>query len=205
MNAMKHSLIRMPGHALQEYQLVIAPHEALRERLMKKRAEFVGRHGASGYLQPACLTLARFHQHQMNEERILAHLERVAMGTAPFKLAIRGFNSLPDHALFFHTERSAGIRKLAAEVKAMGRMLQPDADHKAYVIPEPHIALATRLRPEQFAAGWAEWAARPFVADFIADALLVLKRVPGDRRWQVGARLDFRNLPVATRQGELFA
>jgi hypothetical protein len=205
MIAMKNSLVRMPGHALQEYQLVIAPHEVLRERIMKKRSEFKERHGASGYLPPACLTLARFHQHLMNEERVIAHLERVAMGTAPFKLSIRGFNSLPDHALFFHTERSAGIRRLTAEVKAMGRMLQPDLDHKAYVIPEPHIALATRLRPEQFAAGWAEWAARPFSADFIADALLVLKRVPGDRRWQVAARHEFRNLPVAIRQGELFA
>ena len=198
------SLVRMPGHALQEYRIVIAPHEALRERIMKKRTEFRDRHGASGYLPPACLTLARFHQHLMNEERTIAHIERIAMGMAPFRLSIRGFNSLPDHALFFHTERNTGLRKLTAEIKGMGRLLHPDPDHKAHIIPEPHIALATRLRPEQFSAAWAEWAARPFSADILAEALLVLKRVPGDTRSQVVARLEFRNLPVTTKQGELF-
>lgn len=202
---MQTSLVRMPGHTLQEYQVVIAPNEALRERIMKRRSEFRERHGASGYLPPAYLSLARFHQYLMNEERTVAQIERIAMGTAPFRLSIRGFNSLPDHAIFFHTERSAGIRKLTAEIKGLGRMLHPDPDHKAHIFPEPHIALARRLAPEQFAAGWAEWAPRPFSADILADALLVLKRIPGELRSQVVLRAEFRNLPVATRQGELFS
>ncbi len=201
---MQTSLVRLPGHTLREYQVIVTPQEALRERIMKKRAEFREHHGSSGHLPPACLCIARFHQYLMNEDRTIAQMDRMAMGMAPFRITIRGFNSLPDHAIFFHTERSAGLHKLAAGIKALGKLLYPDPDHKAKVHPEPHIVLARRLDPEQFAAGWGEWAARPFSADILAESFLVLKRIPGDIRAQVVSRSEFKNLPVATRQGELF-
>jgi len=35
--------------------------------------------------------------------------------------------------------------------------------------------------------------------------MLLLKRRQGDRNWQIAERFAFQNLPVSTRQGELFA
>jgi hypothetical protein len=34
--------------------------------------------------------------------------------------------------------------------------------------------------------------------------MMLLKRRSGDKAWQIVERLAFQNLPVATRQGELF-
>ena len=38
----------------------------------------------------------------------------------------------------------------------------------------------------------------------IADGMLLLKKVQGEKRFQVVERFEFLNLPVGTRQGELF-
>jgi hypothetical protein len=38
----------------------------------------------------------------------------------------------------------------------------------------------------------------------IADSMLLLKRPVGEKGYQVVQRFEFMNLPVATKQGELF-
>jgi hypothetical protein len=202
---MQASLIQMPGYALQEYQVVLNPHEALRERIMRKREAFRDRYGLPDAPAPTCLTLLRFRQRLMNEERALGQLGRIAMGIAPFRVALRDFTSLPDHSIFFRVNRTPALRQLMADLKGMQRMLQGDPEHKPHFIAEPNIPLATRLRPTQYEPAWTEYAHRHFTADFIADGLLVLRRTPGEHRFQVAARMEFRNLPVATRHGELFA
>jgi 2'-5' RNA ligase len=127
------------------------------------------------------------------------------MGTAPFRVAVRGFTGLPDHSIFFRIERTPALRQLTADLRSLQRQLQPDAEHKPQFFMEPNITLATRLKPAQYEQAWAEYAHRHFTADFIADGLLVLRRNPGETRFQVLSRLEFKNLPVVTRQGELFA
>jgi hypothetical protein len=202
---MKASLIQMPGYALHEYQVVINPHESLRERILRKRTECRDRFGFPDVPAATCLTLARFKQRVLSEERTIAQLAHLAMGGSPFRVSLRGFTGLPDHSLFFRVERSTALRQLTGDLKSLQRHLQPDADHKPQFFPEPNIPLATRLKPGQYQQAWAEYAHRHFTADFIADGLLVLRRTPADTRFQVMARLEFRNLPVVTRQGELFA
>jgi len=39
---------------------------------------------------------------------------------------------------------------------------------------------------------------------FIADSMLLLKRPVGEGKYQIAKRLNFKNLPVVTKQGELF-
>ena len=38
----------------------------------------------------------------------------------------------------------------------------------------------------------------------IADGMLLLKRAAGEKAYRVVQRFEFMNMPVATRQGELF-
>lgn len=80
-----------------------------------------------------------------------------------------------------------------------------DKDRKPHFIDEPMITIASRLQPWQYEQGWLEYSHRQFTGRFVADSMLLLKRRTGDRAWQIAERMEFKNLPVNIRQGELFA
>jgi hypothetical protein len=69
---------------------------------------------------------------------------------------------------------------------------------------EPCIAIARKLLPWQYEKGWLEYSHKHFTGRFIADSMLLLKRRSADRSWQIAGRFEFMNLPVTTKQGELF-
>jgi hypothetical protein len=52
--------------------------------------------------------------------------------------------------------------------------------------------------------GWLTYSHKHFTGRFIADAMLLLKRYEGEQAWQIVQRLEFQNLPVGIKQGELF-
>jgi 2'-5' RNA ligase len=201
---MQPSLVRMPGYALREYLLVLNPHEALRERIARKREKFRSSFGLPDGPVPAHLILARFHQRLMDADRTMGQLKQVAMGIAPFRVSLRDFGSQPDHSIVIRTDRTPALRQLSADLRGLHHMMRPDPEHPPRFIADPHIPLSARLKPQQYDKAWADYGQRHFSASFIADAMLVLSRPPGERRYQVAARLDFQNLPVATKQGELF-
>jgi len=64
--------------------------------------------------------------------------------------------------------------------------------------------VARKLLPWQYEKGWLEYSHRHFTGRFIADSMLLLKRRMGERAYQIVQRLEFMNLPVSTKQGELF-
>jgi hypothetical protein len=80
-----------------------------------------------------------------------------------------------------------------------------DKDNKPHFIDEPNLIIARKLLPWQFEKGWQEYSHKSFTGRFIADSMLLLKRRQGDKAWQIAERFAFQNLPVAIRQGELFA
>ena len=47
--------------------------------------------------------------------------------------------------------------------------------------------------------GWS------IVIKFSADGMTLLKRPEGEKKYQLVEKFQFQNLPVATKQGELFA
>jgi hypothetical protein len=77
-------------------------------------------------------------------------------------------------------------------------------ENKPHFINDPYIAVARRLLPWQYEQGWLDYSHRHFTGRFIADSMLLLKRRVGNKSYQIVQRFQFMNLPVATRQGELF-
>jgi hypothetical protein len=69
---------------------------------------------------------------------------------------------------------------------------------------EPHITIAGKLQPWQYEKGWLEYSNKSFTGRFIADTMLMLKRPVGEMKYKVVQRFKFQNLPVLTKQGELF-
>ena len=194
-----------PGYRVNEYLLVLNPHEELRGRISGVKKEFLEKYqlpmNAGG---KSHLALARFTQLEMMEEKIVNRLKAVAMGYHPFKVELKDFGSYPTHSIYINVTTKEPVRNLVKLIKPWQRILKLDNDHKPHFIDDPHITVAMKLLPWQYEKSWLEYSKRHFTGRFIADCMLLLKRREGERGWQILQRFDFQNLPVVTKQGALF-
>jgi 2'-5' RNA ligase len=207
--------------AINEYMLILNPHEELRNKIQQVKKEF---HAA--YQAPTALggkphvTLVRFTQLGLMEERIIQRLRVIAMGFCPFKVELKDYGSYPSHTIFIQVTSKLPIRSLQTQVRDIQRLMKLDNDNKPHFIEEPNIPIARKLLPWQYEKGWQEYSSRSFTGRFVADGMLLLKRRVGEsndgplpgrrdnwafRAWQISERFAFQNLPVTTRQGQLFA
>jgi 2'-5' RNA ligase len=191
--------------ATNEYQLILNPHEELADKVRQLRNAFSETYTASvpQHGKPN-LTLVRFTQLALMEERIVTRLRTIAMGYPPFKIELKDFGSLPTHSIFINVTSKLPIRALVKEIKDVQRLMKLDKEHKPHFIDEPNVLIARNLLPQQYEKAWLEYSHKQFTGRFIADSMLLLRRRAGDKNWQIGERFAFQNLPVTTRQGELF-
>ena len=187
-----------------EYQLILNPHEELCNRIRQIRTTFHETYQSSVGGKPN-LTILRFTQLTLMEERIVQRLRTIAMGYCPFKVELKDFGTLPTHSILIQLTSKLPIRGLVTEIKDLQRLMKPDKDHKPWFIEEPNLLIARNLLPWQYEKAWLEYSNKSFTGRFIADAMLLLRRRSGDKAWQIVERFAFQNLPVNTRQGELFA
>lgn len=188
-----------------EYMLVLSPHEDLANRIREQQKEFARKYelpmGISG--KPH-LTLVRFSQIALLEERILGRLRTIAMGYCPFKIELKDYGSLPTHSIFINVTSKMPVKGLIKEIRDVQRLMKLDKENKPHFIDEPHLIIGRKLLPWQYEKGWLEYSHKSFTGRFIADGMLFLKRRTGEKAWQIVEKLTFQNMPVATRQGELF-
>lgn len=201
---MNHNLSSIPGYRINEYLLVLNPHEELRSRVMQVRKEFSEKFKSAFIASRPHVALARFTQLEMMEERILNRLKMVSMGFRPFKVELRDFGSFPSHTITINVTTKIPVQNLVREIREGQRLMKLDNDNKPHFIDDPYIVVARKLLPWQYEKGWLEYSQRHFTGRFIADSMLLLKRRMGDRAYQIVQRLEFMNLPVTTKQGELF-
>jgi 2'-5' RNA ligase len=188
-----------------EYQLVLNPHEELRSRILQVKKDFYDTyHAQTAQWGRPQVTIARFTQLALMEERIVQRLKTIAMGFCPFKVELKDFGSFPSHTIFINVISKLPVRELSKEIRDVQALMKLDKDHKPHFIDEPYFTIASKLLPWQYEKGWLEYSSKHFTGRFIADSMLLLKRREGDRAWQIAERLEFQNLPVTTRQGELF-
>jgi len=202
---MKHDLISIPGYAVNEYLLVLVPHQELWNRIQKVKDEFFQTYKTlnSRWSKPHII-LSSFTQLEMMEERILSRLKTVAMGYHPFRVELKDFGSFPTHTIYINVASREPIRNLIKQIKPWQKLLRLDNDHKPYFPDEPYIPIARKLLPWQYEKGWLEYSNKHFTGRFIADTMLLLKRGVGEKPYQVLARLPLQNLPVEVKQGDLF-
>ena len=202
---MKQIIQHMPGYRRNEYLIVLVPHEELRNRIFTVKREFY-----DNYKAPTAIggkphvTLVKFDQLEMMEERILNRLKTIAMGYPPFKVELKDFGSYPSHTIFINVTSKLPIQNLVKEMKEVQRLMKSDNEHKPHFMDDPHINIARKLVPWQYEKAWLEYSHRHFTGRFIADSMMLLKRREGDRNYQIVERFQFMNLPITTRQGELF-
>lgn len=203
---MKTFVNTIPGYRVYEYLLVLSPHEELWSRVMKVKEDFARLYKADAARRgKPHLSLVSFTQYGMMEERIISNLQRVAMGFPPFKVELRDFGSFPSHTIYINVASKVPVQGLVKQIRShTQRLMKLNEDNKPHFIMEPHLTIARKLLPWQYEKGWLEYSNKHFTGRFIADGMTLLKRPEGEIKFKVAARFTFQNLPVGTKQGELF-
>jgi 2'-5' RNA ligase len=208
---MQLSGITMPGYRVYEYLLVLDPHEELRNRIIEIKKEFKETYKASTATggKPH-VTMVNFLQYEMMEERLVNRLKTIAMGYYPIKVELKDYGSFPSHTIYINITSKMPITNLVKEIRAQAqRLMKLNDENKAHFITEPHLTIARKLLPWQYEKGWLEYSNKHFTGRFIADGMLLLKRPVGESdsyrmKYQIVERFQFQNLPVVTKQGDLF-
>lgn len=196
----------IPGYRIYEYLLVISPPKELSDKIMEVKASFADGYecdqARSGKPQ---LLLANFVQYEMMQERLVNRLRIVAMGATPFKIELKNFGSFPTHTIYINVATKVPIQKLVRSIKhESNRLMTLNKDNKPYFPDEPHLTIARKLQPWQYEKGWLEYSYKNFTGRFIADNMVLLRRQVGEMKYQPVQKFEFQNMPVMTKQGELF-
>ncbi len=203
---MKTIVNTIPGYRVYEYLLVLSPHEELWNRIMKVKEDFSSTyksdHARWGKPQ---ITLVNFVQYAMMEERIVNRLQTIAMGFPPFKVELKDFGSFPSHTIYINVTSKLPVQSLVKTIRTDAQQLMKlNDENKPHFILEPHLTIARKLQPWQYEKGWLEYSNKHFTGRFIADSMTLLRRPEGELKYHVIQRFEFQNMPVTTRQGELF-
>ena len=196
----------LPGYKVNEYLLVLSPHEELWNKIQKVKEEFAVEYKSdhARWGKPH-LPLANFVQYEMMQERLVNRLRIVAMGATPFKVELRDFGSFPTHTIYINVVTKVPVQKLVKSIKhESNRLMTLNKDNKPYLPEEPHITIARKLLSWQYEKGWLEYSNKNFTGRFIADNMVLLRRPVGEIKYQVIRKFEFQNMPVMTKQGELF-
>ena len=203
---MKDLIINMPGYCVNEYKIAVAPHEELAKRIMVLQKDFI-----EEYKMPyktafiPQISLVAFKQIQAFEERIINRLTIVGMGFHPIKIELSNFGSIPSHTIFINVTSQVQVTELVRKIKEDGqRLMKLDTENKPYFINDPHITIATKLKPWQYEQAWNECSHRHFTGRFIAGKMILLRRKKGEYKFSPIQSFEFQNLPIEIKQGELF-
>ena len=187
-----------------EYLLILSPHADLHERINRIKEKFAQDYQMPSAKNKAHITLVKFVTSGMVEEKLINRLQHIAMGFTPFKVELKDFGSFPSHTIYINVTTKVPIQNLVKELKQAQGLMRAHKDYKPHFIEESHITIARKLKPWQYEKGWLEYSHLHFTGRFIADSMLLLKRSLAGGKYMVAKRFEFQNLPVATKQGNLF-
>jgi 2'-5' RNA ligase len=197
-------MMSLPGYRLCEYMLVLQPHEELWNKITQVKNDFV-----STYESPIAewgkpqITVAKFSQLQLMEERIINRLKIVAMAMPAFKIELKHYGSFPSHTIYINVESKAPLQLLVKHLKTAQALLKTK-EQKPHFMDSFYIPVARQLLPAQYDKSWLEYSNKHFTGRFISKNMLLLRRPEGEKSYKTIERLEFLNMPVVTTQGALF-
>lgn len=196
-----------------EYLLVLKPNANVHEKVSHIKEEFSKKFKvlSAKYSYPH-LTLVNFLQFKMMENRLINRLTTIAMGYHPFTVSLKNYGSFPSHTIFVNIESKQQVRNLIKELTTARQLMTLNKEKKPHFMDDPHLTIARSLLPWQYEQSWNEYNHKHFTGHFIAESMLLLKRPLAIRadghikpgKYQKMMEFKFMNLPVTTKQGELF-
>jgi 2'-5' RNA ligase len=201
---MENEMLSLPGYRLCEYLLVLQPHEELLNKVMHIKKEFAEKYEApSAAFGKPQITIAKFSQLLLMEERICNRLKMIGMAMPAFKVELKDFGSFPSHTIYINVDTKVATKLLIKHLKTAQQLLRTK-EQKPHFIEDSHLTIARQLLPWQYEKGWLEYSHKHFTGRFIANSMLLLRRPEAAKSYQPVKRFEFLNMPVVTKQGELF-
>lgn len=196
----------MPGYRINEYLLVLNPPEELWHKIKKIEEEFADKYrNEIARITKPHICLINWVSLELMEEKMMQRLQNITMGITPFKVELKDYGSFPTHTIFINVTSKVPIQSLVREMKQAQRLMTLNGENKPHFIETPHVSICRKLKPWQYEEGWLEFSHRQFTGRFIADGMLLLKRRAGEKSaFQIAKRFEFQDLPVSTKQGNLF-
>lgn len=188
-----------------EYLLVLQPHQALWNEIKFIKEKFATDFDcATARMGLPHITLVRFKQYQITENRIRQSLRNCIKTLQSFKIEMKDFGSFPSHTIYINIVSKVQIMNAVKAARQGQKFMKMDKDNKPHFITEPHLIIARKLLPWQYEKGWLEYSHKDFHGRFIADHALLLKRKQGEKYKPVEKFL-FQNEKEEITQGDLFA
>jgi hypothetical protein len=202
---MQHNGIFLPVYRASSYRLILLPPSSLRQRIGRFSATLARTCRLSPHaVAPPYVTLAQFSNYERSEEKLADRLRMIAMGYAPLRITLDGFGREAFHGVHIDTATSAAVQQLLRLLRADMTALLPGSKTVS-IADHLRVPLAVNLTPASMSRCQDALAGKSFHGQFIADAMLLLKRSHQNDPWQVVERCSFLHLPVQIRQGELFS
>ena len=201
----KNSVVQIPTYNTYDYLLILAPHEALSEKIMGIKEAFAKKYKCPFAVSTKPqLTLLKFMQLGMAEERIVNRLRTIATTQAPIKVELKDFGSYPSHTIYINVTSKVPLLNVSKALREAQSLLKYNPDFKPFFLNEPHITIARKLVPWQYEKAWLEYSNNSFTGRFIANKMTLIKRKVDHNTYQHVADFEFQNEPVAATQGSLF-
>lgn len=203
---MKTITTTIPGYRIYEYLLVLNLPDELKGRIMKVKEQFAETYKTDmARRNKPFITLVSFTQYEMMQERLLNRLRIIAMASPAFKVELKDFGSFPSHTIYINVMSKLPVQQLVKNIRADSqRLMKMNEEHKPHFILEPYITIGRKLQPWQYEKGWLEYSHKHFTGRFIAENMTLLRRAKGENKYSLVQQFAFQNLPVLTKQGELF-
>jgi 2'-5' RNA ligase len=192
-------------YATAQYLLVIEPHESLRNEISQVKKHFAATYDcAAAAVGKPNITLVRFEQYEMMEQRILRRLQSLTAEQNSFVVELHDFGSFPTHSIFINVTTQTQITELVKSFRPIQHLFTIDKERKPHFITDPHITIARKLLPWQYEKGWLELSHTHFSGRFVVDHLLLLRKREGETKYSLMGKFGLMNEKIISVQTELF-
>lgn len=177
-----------------EYLLIIQPSADVHEKIIQQKKLFAEKYDCPTAIHSKPhITLIKFMQWSMNENRIIHRFNNIIQTAKPFMVSLKNFSSFPTHTIYVNVETKNDIVSLVKSLRPVQAFLKFDDEHKPHYITEPHITIARKLAPWQYEQGWLEYSNREFSAHFIVNNIVLLRRNESTKKYVVAATFSLLN------------
>ncbi len=195
----------LAAYAFAEYLLVLEPHESLADEIQQIKKMIQKNYGCLVSLKETPhISLVRFQQYEMMEQRIKRRLEGMVNAESPFLVELDGFGGLPTHSVFIRVSTQKGILTLQQKIKSFQQLLKADKERKPHFILQPYMAIASHMSNEQFEQCFTFVSNTHFSGRFMADQLILLRKREGEKRFTELMRCPMKHTLSTCSQPELF-
>lgn len=161
------------------YFIAVIPHDELRERIKKLKAEIKERFGAKHALKyPAHITLQMpFKANSKNEFFMIDVLKEFAAPQKPFDVQLSGFDCFKPRVIFIRISNPEPLRNLHQQLKPVLLNRLNITENEISKRFTPHLTLATRdLSEKVFYKAWYKmFREQKFEDRFAVNSIVLLK------------------------------